>query len=409
MTKLVQSARSAYVGALLAFGLCVAGVGALVLPAVARADGKEVSKEVFEKLGPAQEALKKGDNGTALRLAKDAQNVAKTAYEREISIKVQIAAAYGARDYPAAIAAMDALIASGGLGAAEKADFRRRQAQLYEQTRQYDKAIAATQEAMKVSATQKDYELLFRIYGARGDCANSLQVLDKLLGGRPADEKQLKWRNACYYKAKDPKRVTVVEELVRRFPKKEYFTDLTGLYREAKLDSRAMLNVYRWGYEKDLLERDVDYVAYADEALNAGGENEALQALEKAVAKKLLSTTDPNNRSVRLLNSTKTMAADEKAKIAQLDKEARAGRNGESDASVAIAFYGLGEYAKAAEAAQRALQPDRVGRVKRPDDVNMLLGIALTKLKKTAEAAKAFEAAKADPRMAKAASLWLGR
>jgi tetratricopeptide (TPR) repeat protein len=381
----------------------------VALPATAFAQGREVSKEVFDKLGPAQEALKKGDHGTALRLAKEAQNVAKSAYEREVSIKVQIAAAYGARDYPAAIGAIDALIGGGALGPAEKADFRRRQAQLYEQTRQYDKAVLATQEAMKSGATAKDYELLYRMYGTRGDCANSLEALDKLLAGRAADEKQLKWRNSCYYKAKNPKRVDVVEELVRRFPKKEYFTDLTGLYREAKLDSRTMLNVYRWGFEKDLLERDVDYVAYADEALNAGGENEALKALEKAVAKKLLNTADQSSRSVRLLGSTRTMAADEKTRIEQLDKEARAGRNGESDASVAIAYYGLGEYAKAVEAAQRALQPDRVGRVKRVDDVNMLLGIALTKIKKTADASRAFEAAKADPRMTKAATLWLGR
>jgi hypothetical protein len=38
----------------------------------------------------------------------------------------------------------------------------------------------------------------------------------------------------------------------------------------------------------------------------------------------------------------------------------------------------------------------------------MLLGIVLLETGKKAEAAKAFNAAKADPRMAKAASLWLG-
>lgn len=407
MTKLVQSARSAYVGTLFALGLCVAAGGALTLPAPAAAQGKEVSKEVFDKLGPAQEALKKRDYGSALRLAKEAQNVAKSPYEREVSLRIQVNAAYGARDWQSAAAATEQLIEQGGLGGAEKNNLRRTLGQLYEQTRQYDKAIANTQEAMKSGATAKDYELLYRVYAVRGDCANSLQMLDKSLGGKPQDEKQLKWRNSCAYKAKDPKRVTVVEELVRRFPKKDYFTDLTGLYRDQKVDDLAMLNVYRWGFDKDLLERDVDYVAYADQALNAGGENEALRALERGVAKKVISTADQNNRTVRLLNSTKTMAADEKAKIEQLDKEARAGRNGEADASVAIAYYGMGDYAKAVEAAQRALQPDRAARLKRPDAVNMLLGVALEKTKKAAEADKAFNAAKADPRMAKAATLWL--
>lgn len=406
MTKLVQSARGALVGSLLALGVIAGGTGAF--PSAASA-AQEVSKEVYEKLGPAQEALRKRDHSTALRLAREAQDVAKSAFERETALKIQVSAASSLRDWPATIKATEQLLDSGGVSAGEKTNFRRMLGQVYEQTRQYDKAIANTQEAMKGGVRSGDYELLYRAYAVRNDCANSLQMLDKALGGKPADEKQLKWRNSCYYKAKDPKRMAVVEELLRRFPKKEYFTDLTGVYREQNVDERAMLNIYRWGYEKDLLERDVDYVAYADLALNAGGENEALRALEKAVSKKLLNPTDTNNRSVRLLNSTKTMAGDEKSKIPQLDKEARAGKNGEADASVAIAYYGLGDNAKALESAQRALQPDRVGRVKRVDDVNMLIGIVATKLKKSAEATKAFEAAKGDPRMAKAASFWLGR
>ena len=66
------------------------------------------------------------------------------------------------------------------------------------------------------------------------------------------------------------------------------------------------------------------------------------------------------------------------------------------------------QYDKAVEALSRGLSADRVARVKRPDDANMVLGMAYTQLKKTAEAAKAFNAAKADPRMAVAAKLWLG-
>lgn len=410
MTKLVQSARSAYVGALLAFGLCVAGGAALTLPSTARAQGKEVSKEFYDKFGPAQEALQARKYDAALRLAKEAQGVAKSGYERDVALKLQVNAAYGARDWQASIAATEQLLEQGSLGGGEKNAMRRTLGQLYEQTRQYDKAILNTQEAMKGGATAKDYELLYRVYAIKGDCGNALQNLDKSLGGKPADEKGLKLRNACLFKSKDDaKRVVVVQELVRRFPKKEYFTALTDLYRGQKVDDRAMLNVYRFGYEKDLLERDVDYVAYADQALNAGGENEALKALEKGVAKKLIKTDDPNNRTVRLLNSTKTMAGDEKTKLDQLDKEARAGKNGESDAAVAIAYYGLGDLSKAIEAAQRALQPDRVARVKRVDDLNMLLGIALQKAKKPGDAEKAFTAAKADPRMVTAASLWLGK
>ena len=53
------------------------------------------------------------------------------------------------------------------------------------------------------------------------------------------------------------------------------------------------------------------------------------------------------------------------------------------------------------------MQPERAARIKRPDDANMVLGIALLKLKKNADATKAFTAAKADPRMAGVAKIWL--
>ena len=70
-------------------------------------------------------------------------------------------------------------------------------------------------------------------------------------------------------------------------------------------------------------------------------------------------------------------------------------------------YFGLEQYPAAIAALSRGLAPDHVARVQRPDDANMALGIAYARTKKFAEAEKAFQAAKADPRMAKAADLWL--
>jgi len=88
------------------------------------------------------------------------------------------------------------------------------------------------------------------------------------------------------------------------------------------------------------------------------------------------------------------------------DKEARAAKNGENDYRVALTYFGMGKYAEAAEAARRALQPDRIGRIKRPDEAQMLLGMALARGKKAAEAKAAFAEARKDAKMAAAADLW---
>jgi hypothetical protein len=407
MTKLVSTVRGALGSLLLGAALATSGIVAWSVPVRA---AEQVSKEFFEKFKPAQDAMQKRDYSTALRAAKDSVSAAKNSTEKGYAYKVQLAAAFGVQNWPDAAAAADALIAMDGVSAAEKNNYRRTLASIYAQQRQPDKAISYAQEAMKGGATQRDYELLFSMYQLKGDCPNSLANLDKALGGKPANETQLKTKNLCYFKANDSaKRTPVVEDLVRRFPKKQYFTDLLGLYGDLKLDDRAMLNIYRWGFDRDLLEREADYVAYANAALSSGSSAEANRALEKGVKSGAVNVKDATSRTARLVESTKKISTDDKAKIPQLDKEARAGKNGETDVAVAAAYYGTGEYAKAVEALQRAMQPERVNRVKRPDDANMLLGIALTKTGKKADAEKAFTAAKADPRMAKAASLWLGK
>lgn len=407
LTARMASTRLAKRGLLLgALVLPMLGAG-LVLPAAPAEAAQQVSKDFFEKFKPAQDALQKRDYATALRAAKEAAAVAKNNEEREYALKVQLSAAFGAQRWADATEAGDALLAMGSVSAAEKANYRRSLGQVYEQQRQYAKAISYTQEAMKSGATARDHELLFRVYSIQGDCSNAMASLDRAIGNKPATEAQLKARNSCLFKAgNSARRQPVAEELLRRFPKKAYFTDVLGLYQEQKLDPRAMLNLYRLGFEKDLLEREVDYTAYADLAASAGNSSEANRALERGVAKGVIKKGDPNSRTARLLVSSAKIASDDRAKLPQLDKEARAGRNGESDVVVGASYYGLGEYAKAAEAIRRGLQADRVGRVKRPDDAQMLLGIALLKSGKKGEAEKAFQAAAADPKMAKAAELW---
>jgi hypothetical protein len=369
-----------------------------------------VSAAVFEKLKPAQDALKARDFDGALKNAKAALGVAKTPYEREIALKIQLSAAHSLRRWPDVIEAGEALMKSPGIGGPERTNLQRMLGTVYVQTRQYDKAIENMRGAMQASGggTAQDHLVMYSIYVARNDCVNSLASLDRALAGKPADEKQLAWRLNCAVRAKDPKRVEIAEDLVRRFPKKDYFGYLASQYAEQKLDARAMLNVWRFGFERNLLSSEDQYLAYAQTAVDAGFAIEAQRAMESGIKAGIVKKGDAANRAGRLLASSTGLAVEERKRLPQADKEARAGKNGEADFAVGASFFGLGEHAKAAEALGRALQPERSARIRRADDANMLHGISLLELKKRAEAEAAFNAAKADPRMAKAAALWLG-
>jgi len=196
----------------------------------------------------------------------------------------------------------------------------------------------------------------------------------------------------------------VMEQLVHRFLKREYFIDLMNIYQETNNDERATLNTWRFGFDRDFLARESEYAEFAEIAINIGSPAEAQTVLEKGMEKGAVKAGDRINR---LLGQARLRAAEDKKTIAALDKEARAGKNGEADVGVGLAYYGLGQYDKAVEAIQRGLTAERVGRVKRVDDANMVLGISQLKLGNKDEAVKAFTAAGTDPRMTRAAAFWL--
>ena len=408
MRTLLQKSRPAARGLLLGTWLVAAFVlaGALAAPS-AHAQGQQVSKEVFDKYDPAREAAGRKDYGTALKLAKEGLAVAKTSYEKLVCLKIVLVAAYGLRNYPEEVEAIEQMLTFDTLSPKEKQDYQRTLGQLYAQLGKLDKAIFVTKEYIRASGgSPQDHDFLSKLYGSR-DCPNSLAELDKALaGGKQPEEEQLKLQASCYFKAKAvDKQLAVAEELLRRFPKKEYYSQVLGIYQGEKIDDMAMMALLRFGFDHDFLDKDTDFIRLADLALDVGTTAEAERVLEKGIAKRVVKNTD---KAARLLVQAKTRAAEDKKTIAQLDAEARAGKNGESDFKVGERYFGLGEYDKAVEAIQRGLQPDRAARIKRPDAANMVLGIAALKAKHKDIAEKAFTAAKADPRMAGVAKIWLG-
>ena len=138
------------VGRLLAVLACTAllATGAL-LPRVVQAKEQEVSAKLYEKLGPAQEALKKRDYATALALSREALQVARTAYERELSLRMIYNAAFGAQNYQDGANAIEQLLQMDSVSAAEKLGFKRTLGPIYEQLRQYDRAISNTRDYIR--------------------------------------------------------------------------------------------------------------------------------------------------------------------------------------------------------------------------------------------------------------------
>jgi len=261
------------------------------------------------------------------------------------------------------------------------------------------------------TAGTSEYETLGRLYLQQKDCPNGLKWLGKAIDtavaqGSPVQESWLQYRDRCYIDMEDKEgRLANIEELVRRFPKKDYYSRLVALYTQGAKDDRALhIGVFRLALRDTGLATVGEYLTAADAMLAAGTPGEALRGLERGMKEGVVPAGGSNAQTLqeakdRLNEDRKALPADEKA----------AARNpkGEVDVKLGLGYYSLGDWNKAIELVQRGLAKSGVRRV---DDANLLLGSALVELGRHADAKAAFgraaEAAGQGTFMARLAALW---
>ena len=274
------------------------------------------SKGWFEKYTAATDAQKKGDFAGALSHAKEMLAASTQACEKQTSLALERSYAYSAHNWAELAAVCETITTSEVMSAKDKTSCLKQISDAQQQLRHLDKALPPLREYVKqTGGTPADWNNLAELELVAGNCPAALAAIDKATGGKNLGEKQLLAQSQCYFKAKDTaKRGPVIESLATRFPKKAYYTDLVALYRIAKIDDRALLNVYRLGYQRDWLTEADDIQLYAKLADAAGATNEALRVLDKSAEKKRI-TLDDKLKSLEA--QEKRAAAEDAAAVAQ--------------------------------------------------------------------------------------------
>jgi len=391
--------------------LPLAGLAALTLStdAVAQAQGGW-RKEVAEKMQAAQEAAKKGSFNDAIRLLKEAKAKAPLSPQEEHGInEYLIYAASSARDHKLVLATVDERLATGRVTGADLTRKLRLKATTQYSLRNYRGAAATfNQLSAQGGLTGDDLALLGTCQIQLRDFRNATTTLERAIaakdkaGGSAKTGPLLEMLNSAYFETgNDAKRMQTLHRLMAVAPKQSVFKQVANAYElESAKDPFVMINVYRLGAARGLLSGE-HYAKYAETALDVSSPGEAVGMLEKGMANGAIKKDDRNNR---LLADAKSQVERVKATLPQQEAEARAIQAGEPEAKVATAYFTLKNYAKASEAAKRGVTK---GKLRRPDDVNMLLGIALAESKKGAEAKNAFKAAAAaNAKMRGVADLW---
>lgn len=413
----MMSKSSKFRASLLAtlMALPLAGLAALALSAdaVAQTSGGW-RKEVADKMQAAQEAAKKGSFTEAIRLLKEAKTKAPLSPQEEQGInEYLIYAASSAKDHRLVLATVDERLATGRVTGADLGRKLRLKATTQYSLRDYRGAAATfNQLSSQGGLTGDDLTLLGTCQIQLRDFRNAATTLERAIAAKDkagAGAKTgplLEMLNSAYFETgSDAKRLQTLHRLMAVAPKQSVFKQLADVYeKDPTIDlvvkPVVMINVYRLGASRGLLSSE-HYAKYAETALDMSSPGEAVAMLEKGMANGAIKKDDRNNR---LLADAKAQVDRVKATLAQQEREAQAIQAGEPEAKVATAYFTLKNYAKASEAAKRGVTK---GKLRRPDDLQMLLGISLVETKKAAEAKSHFKAAgAANEKLKGVADLW---
>jgi tetratricopeptide (TPR) repeat protein len=402
----------------------VAGGAVLAAPAIAQKkkeaaqpaapEGRtfNLSKEERAAIGPFQAAVVAKDFAKAATLLPAAQAAAKGSDARYILANLQLQMVAGGTDYAAQAAAVEAMIQSGGVLPADLPKLYRGLAGLYTNLNQSDRAAAAYQKLAELEPNSIEAVLMLAEARARENKpAEAVSMIERAIttaktAGQTVPENWYKRALKFAYEGKLPAQtLKLSRDLVAAYPSADNWRDALTIYRQqANLDKAAETDVLRLLRAAKALKGDSDFLTLASHLNDAGLPGESKAVVEEGVRADPKRAAKDYFRS--LLGSTSGRVGADRAALPSLETKAMAAANGKLALSTADAFYGYGDYAKAAALYRAALQKGGVD----SNVANTRLGAALALAGQRAEAEAAFRAI-TGPRAEIAAywMLWLSK
>lgn len=364
-----------------------------------------VSKAARKSIGELQAAVTANDVANIPAKLAAAQAAAKTTDEKLLVAQLQLKAAVAANDEAAQGAALEALIASGGIDQAQLPTFYLALGKLQDKNRQFAPAASSFERAMALDPANMDaVVLLAEARNSQGQVGQAVALLQRAVqaktsAGQKADESWYKRAISLAYNANLPNAIDLSRQWVAAYPAPANWRDAVRIYRKrGSPDSTATLDALRLARATGALEGDTDYFAFADAAENSSS-GEARAALDEAIAAKKIDPNKPLFRNlIAALKTNKVMTLDG---LPQLAAEARAAPTARLALRTGDAYYGYGDYAKAAELYRAALTKSGAD----ANLINLHLGMALARAGDKAGATAALKAV-AGPQ-AELAKFWL--
>jgi len=365
----------------------------------------ELSKEFRAAMTPVDTAYK-AQNWAGVLTAIDAgEAAATTPDEKYVLNQYRLDAATKANDPNNQAKAIDAMLATGKVPAADVAKFHFFSGKFAKDRNDLARAESELAQAVQGGFTGVDlYLTQAQTYSALKKYPQALAALDQAIkseeaAGKKPPEDWYKFGFGQAYKGNmGPEVLKWTMMHVKAYPSAENWRTALVMYRDTqKLGSKVELDLYRLMLASKALAGEKDHYDYAYIANQAGLPGEAKVALDNLKTTGSISSAGVND----LYKEVSGKAAGDKASLAAEEKRAGAAANGVNAANIANAYLGYGEYAKAASLFQTALTKGGVD----ADEVNTRLGIAFAMSGQKDQAKASFAKVQA-PARSGVAQLW---
>ncbi len=309
--------------------------------------------------------------------------------------------------------ALTAMLTSNRVSAEDRPKFVRNLSVLALQRNDYNTATKLTEQLVALTPNDSDAIVsLAQLYQKQKQSAKAVETLNRAIAaqtasGKPADQS---WYRSALGIAYDSKLTALTQPaavaLVTAYPNPTNWRDALIILRDSsKLDEQGNLDVMRLMSTAGALNGERDYAEYAETAATRGLPGEAKAALTQGKAAGALNASKPYVAD--LSKSVDSKVGADRASLPGLDRDARNAANGKAALGTADAYYGYGDFAKAADLYRVALTKGGVD----SDTANLRLGAALARSGDKAGAAAALANVKNGPRvqLAQYWTIWLNK
>ena len=366
----------------------------------------DISKQARQPIIELQAAVNAKDTANIPAKLAAAQAKAKTKDDKYVIAQMQLKAAADRDDKAAMSQAIDAMIASGAVPAADMPGLYNSLGKIHYNAKAYDRASAAFQRVLQLDPNNVDAMVMQgEALNSLGQTAEGVALFQKAIAARVAagqkpEESWYKRSVALAYNAKLPNAAVLGREWVAAYPSPKNWRDAIRIYQTgSNLDDAALIDSMRLMAATGSLAGENDHYRLANQLMLRGYPGEAKAVLDQGFAARSIDKSKPTFSQLYALASTKTQG--DRASLAASAKTALAAPAAKQAMTTADAYYGYGDYAQAAELYRAALTKSGVDK----DVANLRLGMALARAGDKAGATAALNAA--GGAQAEIAKFWL--